>query len=189
MTHITYIIGHPHFESSTANQFIVNEFKQQITKASDIEVDYRNLIQLYPQYAIDKQTEQNVLLQSDIIVLQFPFYWYSIPAILKLWIDEVFEYGFAYGSTGDKLKNKKLILSITTGGPEEAYHTNGRNHYEVIDLLKPLIQTSNLAGMAFQQPVISYAMNLRANSEELYSKISVHVTQLINTIQKESNEL
>ncbi|MEH8026365.1 NAD(P)H-dependent oxidoreductase [Gallibacterium anatis] len=59
--------------------------------------------------------EQNRLMQADTIVLQFPFYWYSYPALLKKWVDEVFVYSFAHGSTGDKVKGKKLVMSFTTG--------------------------------------------------------------------------
>jgi len=48
------------------------------------------------------------LLEHDRIVLQFPMYWYSMPPLLKKWLDDVLTYNFAYGSKGDKLKGKDL---------------------------------------------------------------------------------
>ncbi|MCP6524857.1 NAD(P)H-dependent oxidoreductase, partial [Klebsiella pneumoniae] len=45
-------------------------------------------------------------------------FWFNMPAILKLWFDEVFTYQFAYGSQGDKLKDKKVIISMTVGQKE-----------------------------------------------------------------------
>lgn len=54
--------------------------------------------------------EQEALLRHDTIILQYPMFWFNMPAILKLWFDEVFTYQFAYGSQGDKLKDKKSLL-------------------------------------------------------------------------------
>ncbi|MFI7817770.1 NAD(P)H-dependent oxidoreductase, partial [Acinetobacter baumannii] len=58
------------------------------------------------------------LLRHDTIILQYPMFWFNMPAILKLWFDEVFTYQFAYGSQGDKLKDKKVIISMTVGQKE-----------------------------------------------------------------------
>ena len=44
---------------------------------------------------------QVALVAADTIVFQFPFYWYSVPPLLKEWIDLVLEHGFAYGLEGD----------------------------------------------------------------------------------------
>ncbi|MBQ4837971.1 NAD(P)H-dependent oxidoreductase [Pseudoalteromonas luteoviolacea] len=59
--------------------------------------------------------EQNKLKECDVLVLQFPLWWWSFPAILKGWIDRVLTSGFAYGE-GATLKAKKVMYSITTGG-------------------------------------------------------------------------
>ena len=57
----------------------------------------------YPDFVIDVEREQARLREHDIIVFQFPLYWYSVPALLKGWQDLVLEYGFAYGSGGEAL--------------------------------------------------------------------------------------
>lgn len=61
------------------------------------------------------RTEQNKLKQADLVILQFPIWWGSFPAILKGWIERVCGYGFAYGPA-KQLAGKKLMLSVTTGG-------------------------------------------------------------------------
>ncbi len=65
----------------------------------------------------DIKIEQQKLLLSDMLILQFPLWWWSYPAILKGWLDRVFSSGFAYGEKA-KLTPKKVMYSITTGGAD-----------------------------------------------------------------------
>lgn len=103
MSKIVVISGHPDLEQSHTNRIILDSLQ---TSLNDVEVRY--LDRLYPDFKIDIEAEQKALLPAETIVLQFPFYWYSVPAILKKWIDDVFSYNFAYGSKGDKLQGKTL---------------------------------------------------------------------------------
>lgn len=59
--------------------------------------------------------EQEKLASSDLLIFQFPLWWWSFPGILKGWIDRVLSSGFAYGNNAI-LKPKKIMYSITTGG-------------------------------------------------------------------------
>jgi len=61
--------------------------------------------------------EQSKLKSSDFLILQFPLWWWSFPAILKGWIDRVITSGFAYGK-GSTLSPRKVMYSITTGGAD-----------------------------------------------------------------------
>lgn len=112
-------------------------------------VTAHDLMTRYPDFRIDVAYEQRLLLEHDVIVLQFPCYWYSTPAILKEWQDAVLSYGFAYGPGGDKLRSKKLMVATTTGGPVEAYQAGGFNQYTMSELLRPLQATANLTGMSY----------------------------------------
>lgn len=71
--------------------------------------------------------EQDKLSQADLVILQFPLWWGSYPAILKGWIERVISRGFAYGENFE-LSNKKVMLSVTTGGAsnkeEEKYYAD-----------------------------------------------------------------
>ena len=140
MNQVVVISGHPNLPASNTNTVILDELQFQLDN-----VNIRRLDELYPDYQIDIEAEQKALIDADVIVLQFPFYWYSVPALLKKWIDDVFSYNFAYGSEGDKLKGKDFILSFTIGGPEESYDPLGYNHFEIEQLIRPLQQTRILS--------------------------------------------
>lgn len=147
------IVAHPNFANSLANKTIVNELKKN---NSDIEV--RKIAELYPDYRIDVKEEQAKLLEADTIVFQYPFYWYNMPAILKLWFDSVFEFQFAFGPAGDKLKGKDFIVSFTTGGPRESYNALGSNNFRVSEFTKILEQTAYCAQMNYIEPIYENGM-------------------------------
>ncbi len=97
----------------------------------------------------DVRAEQEKLIWADALILQFPLWWYSMPAILKGWVDRVYAYGFAYGvgehsdrHWGDRfgegiLAGKRAMLIVTTGGWEEHYSARGING-PIDDLLFPI---------------------------------------------------
>lgn len=111
----------------------------------------------YPDLAIDVAREQQRLLAHDVVVLQHPFYWYSSPAIIKEWQDLVLENGWAYGPGGTKLAGRFLMNAISTGGSEAAYHHEGRNRFEIKDLLSPFNQTAYLCSMAYLAPFVIHS--------------------------------
>jgi glutathione-regulated potassium-efflux system ancillary protein KefG len=137
------IVAHPNLEQSKVNKTWMNRLQQEEN------VTVHNLYALYPHFEIDVEKEQQLLVEHDRIVLQFPFYWYSSPALLKQWQDAVLTYGFAYGSGGNKLQGKELMLAISSGGPVEAYQAGGYNHYSMSELTRPFQATANLCGMHF----------------------------------------
>ncbi|WP_394825795.1 NAD(P)H-dependent oxidoreductase [Pendulispora albinea] len=84
----------------------------------------------------DVEAEQAKLLAADAVILQFPLWWFSMPAILKGWVDRVFAYGLAYGYKGKgnhyrygegAFKGKRAMLSAIVGGPAEDYSPRGIN--------------------------------------------------------------
>ncbi|OCQ23086.1 FMN reductase [Pseudoalteromonas luteoviolacea] len=181
MSEIVVISGHPNSAGSYANSVILHELKQSIAN-----IDIRYLDKLYPDFKIDIQAEQNALINADVIVLQFPFYWYSIPALLKKWLDDVFAYDFAFGANGDKLKGKDLILSFTVGGPEESYDPLGYNHFTVEQLIYPLQQTAYLTGLNFCEPIYTHRMvyveGVYNKLEDVQNRATIHAKRLIKRI-------
>lgn len=97
----------------------------------------------------DVKAERDKLLWADVLILQFPLWWFAMPAILKGWVDRVYAYGFAYGvgehsdkRWGDRygegrLAGKRAMLLVTTGGWEEHYSDRGVNG-PIDDLLFPI---------------------------------------------------
>ena len=131
-----------------------SEINLPLIKASS-SVEHVTVVDLYaeyPDYCIDIDREQQRLREHDVIVFMFPLYWYSTPAILKEWQDLVLEYGFAYGHDGTALHGKTLLCAITAGGTENAYETNGYNHFSIRELLRPIEQTATLCGISYLPP-------------------------------------
>jgi NAD(P)H dehydrogenase (quinone) len=84
----------------------------------------------------DVAAEQRKLLAADLVILQFPLWWFGMPAIMKGWIDRVWAYGLAYGYKGagnryrygeGGFQGRRAMLSVTTGGPELDYSPRGIN--------------------------------------------------------------
>ena len=111
MKRLTTILAHKDYENSIANKTIIEALVKHFPDMS-----LRHLMNLYPNYAIDIEREQENLRASDVILLQFPIYWYSMPAILKKWFEDVLAYGFAYGEGGEGLLGKKLLIRCPAGG-------------------------------------------------------------------------
>ena len=72
---------------------------------------------------LDVLLEQARAGAAQLVVLLHPIQWDSMPALMKLWLDEVLTYGWAYGS-GTALRGKDLWLVATTGGSEKMVEWN-----------------------------------------------------------------
>ncbi|WP_419811975.1 NAD(P)H-dependent oxidoreductase [Bacterioplanoides sp.] len=183
---VLIISGHPDLEQSYTNSVIL----EQMHGALD-NVEIRRLDTLYSDYSIDIEAEQQALLSAQVVVLQFPFYWYSMPALLKKWMDDVFAFNFAYGAEGDKLKGKDLFLSFTVGGPQESYNPLGYNHFTIEQFLRPLQQTAYLAGMNYHKPVYTHSMvyipGVYNKLEDVQARAANHANRLITDIQTIQN--
>ena len=130
MSKILLVVAHPNIESSIGNKTIVENF---MSLHPDTELD--DLYKLYPDFKINVKKEQEKLLKADIIIFQFPMFWYNAPALLRLWFEKVLEHGFAYGSKGTSLKGKKLIVSFTTGSATDDYKEGGVQNFTLDDLM------------------------------------------------------
>ncbi|KAK7430767.1 hypothetical protein QQZ08_002811 [Neonectria magnoliae] len=87
----------------------------------------------------DVKREQEKLLWANFVILQFPMWWYTMPAILTGWVDRVYSLGFAYGvgehsdsHWGDrygegKMLGKRAMLLVTVTSWKEHYYARGIN--------------------------------------------------------------
>jgi NAD(P)H dehydrogenase (quinone) len=111
---------------------------------------------------------------ADLLIINFPLYWFSMPAILKGWIDRVFVSGKFYGGkriyANGGMAGKKVLVSVTTGGREDMLSSSGI-HGDINDILKPLLQGSlGYVGMAVYEPFYAYHapyISAKARSEVL----------------------
>ena len=179
MKSVLIISGHPDLKSdSFANKIILADLSEQLPSAV---ID--DLSALYPDYRIDVPAEQDKLRHADIIVLQFPIFWYSMPSLLAKWMEDVFVRGFSHGSTGKALAGKKLILSFTTGAPETAYGAD----FPLEMLTGRFRQTAGLTGMVCEGYVytggVSYADRTDpARAAAMQEKAHAHAKRLAEKI-------
>ncbi len=142
-----------------------------------IAVAVRDIYALYPDYLIDSAAEQAALAGVQLLVWLHPIHWYGMPPLMKLWVDEVFSYGWAYGPGGQALAGRDLWLVTSTGGPESAYHPAGYNRYFFDAFLPPYEQTAVLAGMRFLPPLVLHGAH-RADSEAIATEARMFVERL-----------
>ena len=141
MSKILLVLSHTDYEHSFANKELVGHLMKIIP---NIELDH--IDKLYPDSKIDIKTEQEKLIKSDVIIFQFPLYWYNAPSSLRKWIEVVFKHGFSHGSKGKALNGKKLIVSLTTGAPGECFK-NGKDTIE--NLMHGMELLCKLCGMKY----------------------------------------
>lgn len=139
----------------------------------------------------DVEAEQQKLLWADALILQFPLWWFTMPAILKGWVDRVYAYGLAYGvgehsdnRWGDRygegrFAGKRAMLIVTVGGWVEHYSPRGVNgpiddllfpinhgilHYPGFDVLPPYVsyRADRLDAAGFEQAAKRLRERMRA---------------------------
>ncbi len=149
MAKVLYYFVHPQFEKSKVNRLLLEAIPTNDTLV------FRDLYELYPKFRINIKAEQKLVLEAETIVWHHPLYWYSCPPLMKLWIDQVLELGWAYGPGGDKLQGKKWLQVISTGGKEEAYTRDGYHGFTMKEFLLPFYRTATLCGMEFLDPFLT----------------------------------
>lgn len=91
--------------------------------------------------APDIAAEMEKLKRSDLVIFQFPIWWFGAPAILKGWMDRVFARGFAYlpGRKYDTglFKGKLAMVAATTGTSGDTYAPDGIDG-DILTVLWPL---------------------------------------------------
>lgn len=150
MPRILILFAHPALRKSRVHRALL----EAVPRLPGITL--HDLYDAYPDYDIDVQREQALLLDHDLIILQHPFYWYSTPPIVKQWEDLVLEHGWAYGANGRALEGKVLLNVISTGGPEQSYGQEGMHRRTVRELLAPVEQTARLCRMFYLPPYVIY---------------------------------
>jgi glutathione-regulated potassium-efflux system ancillary protein KefF len=152
MADILVLAAHPQLEHSRVTRTLMRAAARAPGGVSRIEV--RDLYALYPDYWIDTAAEQAALAAARLVVWLHPVHWYSMPPLMKLWLDEVFAFGWAYGPGGQALRGKDLWLVASTGGPASSYRPDGYNRYFFDAFLHPYEQTAALAGMRWLPPLV-----------------------------------
>lgn len=153
MKKVLVILAHSDIESSIVNKRFAQEFELYES------VTVKDIKSLYPDYNIDVEKEQDDLRCANKIVFQFPLYWFNSPAILKEYIDKVFDFGFAFdmdenGYVSKELRGKEFMLVVSAGGEEKLY--NSDDAVSIEKCLTPFYETAKFTGMIQTESFYTY---------------------------------
>lgn len=143
---VLVLFAHPSYEKSRVHHHLTGAARRVPG------VTFHDLYEAYPDHDIHVKHEQSLLAAHEVVVFQHPFYWYSVPPLLKQWMDLVLEHGWAYGRQGTALRGKTWQVAMTAGGGEAAYQTTGFNRHTFAEFLRPVEATARLCGMAWADP-------------------------------------
>jgi len=165
MSKTLILMFHPDPGKSVANAALARA-------AAEVEgVEVVDMAAAYPDREIDLMTdgaaEARRLLGADRIVFQFPVQWYSVPSLMKDWIDAVFTrmfYVFAE-SEGDRLEGTPLMIAASAGNTPENYRPGSKIAISLEDIFTPLRATAIRAGMPWHAPHILYYANALSEAQ------------------------
>ena len=147
---ILVIVAHPDLANSRINKRLAGG----VVNLPNVQVD--KLYINYPDGVIDVAREQELLAQSDVLVFQFPFYWYAAPALLKEWQDKVLGASWSSEQFRESLQGKKLLVVTTAAHAATTYLRGAENKYTVEESMTPLRQMADYCGMLWQTPHVIY---------------------------------
>jgi len=122
-------------------------------------------------YVVELQAEMDKVVWCNALILQFPLWWLSMPAILKGWFDRVFALGRSYGGgrwfDRGVHAGKLALCSVTVGGPPELYSDHG--FYAPLEqILFPVHRgILGFTGFTVVEPFIVYGPQRMSRAERL----------------------
>lgn len=146
MSRVLILFAHPALRTSRVQRAMADAVRDLPG------VTFHDLYEAYPDFDVDVPAEQARLTAHDVIVLQHPLYWYSVPPLIKQWFDLVLEHGWAYGSQGRALEGKVLQVALSAGGRAQAYGPGSFNGYSIAQFLAPVEATVRLCRMRWAEP-------------------------------------
>jgi NAD(P)H dehydrogenase (quinone) len=148
-------------------------FKQQVEEMHATEID---------GFSADIKAEMEKLEWCDVLIFQFPLWWFGLPGILKGWVDKVFASGKIYGGgkwyDNGVFAGKKAMLSLTTGGPITMYSEIGING-DIHSILYPINHgILRFVGFNVLPPFIVWSAT-RINDERRKSYLAEYAERLL----------
>ena len=174
MADVLVLVAHPDIARSRINRALAAQARLLPSEA----VEVRDLYALYPDYVIDVEAEQAALAAARTVVWVHPVQWYSMPALMKLWVDDVLAFRWAYGPGGRALRGKCLWLAVSTGGTETSYQQVGSNRHPFESFLPAYRQTAELVGMRFLEPEVFYGAH-KAGTQAIHDHAHAFAQRLL----------
>ncbi|MFD3509863.1 NAD(P)H-dependent oxidoreductase [Nocardia sp. NPDC058666] len=109
------------------------------------------------QYSPDAEAHMQRILAAQVVVVVFPVYWQSVPALLKGWIDRIWNYGFAYGRSKPRLAGKRILwLGLAGATADDA----------ILPGMQQLLEAQLNEGLAYYSGFAESRVGLLPDAEE-----------------------
>lgn len=170
MKKILVLAIHPALDTSTVTRSIW----EQLVALPGIEC--HDLYELYPDFYIDFQAEQEKLKNADLLVFLHPIYWYSAPSLLKEWQMRVLSSGFAYGKQETDLEGMDFWQIVSAGGSFSKYNTDGSLGCSMNEVLKPFEAMARKCKMQWHPPKVMYGAHSTSSDKiDEYARDVLHM--------------
>jgi putative NADPH-quinone reductase len=174
--HTLVVVSHPQLSGSNTQNF----FRESAQSLADV------LWHPLTTQNFDLAAERQLLQTADRVVLQFPLYWYSAPASLWRWLDEVWVRGVVYDEHGGLLSGKTLGLVVNYGQSPQSFGLAGQNGLSVADTLKPFVGIANRTGMTLLPPIV--VPQFERMTDEARATLMVRYQQYLTLMQPQKRE-
>jgi glutathione-regulated potassium-efflux system ancillary protein KefF len=156
---ITVVYAHPYPRHSRACAAL-------LARIADLPgLAVRSLYDRYPDFDIDAAAEQAALADARLVIWMHPLYWYTTPALMKLWFEQVLVKGWAYGEGGGALAGRDCLWVTTTGGDAGAFSPEGRHGHEFAAFVPVVEQTARFCGMNWLEPFVVHGAHIIPDDE------------------------
>ena len=121
-------------------------------------------------YSKEVHAHMQRILDADVVVAVFPVYWQSVPALLKGWIDRVWNYGFAYGRSKPRLAGKRMLWLGLAGATADDPIAHGMRSVLEVGL------SEGIAGYCgFSQSTVGLLLDAEERPQRVDSQGNLHV--------------
>ncbi|MFD0080404.1 NAD(P)H-dependent oxidoreductase [Priestia megaterium] len=180
MKNVLIINGHEYYKKSKGelNQTIFNEMQHLLTDQFDIKTTVVD-----KGYEVEEEIEK--WLWADVVIMQTPIYWFSIPGKFKQYIDcvymdNIFFKGSSQYGRGGLLTGKKYMFSLTWNAPE-AIFDNDEAFYEGKSLGEAIMHLHKMNQYVGMSPLPTYTIHdvvKHPNIDHYKHKLENHVAEV-----------
>ena len=170
-----FVAGNPHASNSQFLALAEAELRP-------LGLQWISLADEHEPTGFDIQRHQSTLEGADTIIVHFPMYWYSSPALVKSWLDALLTPGWAFPIEVSKLRGKRMLVSVTTGSPLDTFQPTGSNERTLEDLLLPFERMAKYCGMNWLGVVASQWNTEKTNAQVLQATARAHTQAVLDRI-------
>ncbi|MDE1549300.1 NAD(P)H-dependent oxidoreductase [Jeotgalibaca caeni] len=121
LTRVTAALEKKNYEVEVRDLYAMN-FNPILNESDMIYTKNQEFVRENSEYPEDVKVEQKLIEESELLIYLFPIWWNGMPAIMKGYIDRVFQHGFAYSFTSEDPKQrfagKRALFLTPTGQPQ-----------------------------------------------------------------------